>query len=660
MKQAYFNEITIDLNIGNLVEKFEFVNIEITKTNNFANKLNEISKKVGTGFVKSSNSYIIVLEKDDNRLDVLKSIDGIIVNIYTKRMLARENPEIIVRALMRIMPDMKVGFFADRSMALEQGLFYFIKSEMNKSAVKTLLLDVIKKYDHTYIDIKQQVFVRGDRISQKDKSNIPCFKLQGKHLIFSSSPCDDSNYYKGAFRKKWGNDIDFYDWNNLEDCKVGILHKFISEFNKIFHRYCKISFVHSKSNYRVKSRKKKIKEDTARLAKISLQKDLNIISLEDCDIANLISSIKSISGHTPKITNTIQHNAYNILIHYDKDSYKNSEDPYKVYRKKYPNEIISSITVDTLEKNLTNAVQVIMKEFVIKDDLKNGKITVDKWIGKNIVFGLKYVIDKSVLIHLLSVDKEGIIDYYYSYPNNQQYRNFLESNPTFAYKIDDLNSSMIFCFDLDENIFLKIEKLPKFPLPDLDELKSFRESFEVGQSIRNDREKIETYINEFCELEKFETGEKEIFLEKINAWINTNKLKHNNHTDKFSKFLFDKYGIRLFTHGLKSEDGIMGYLKGIFVNEKELEYYIGKIDSLKDKIDKTPRVRKVTGNIDSIPSWYFELLEVGYVKNKDLTVLPYPFKYLRESINSWYFLNEENLNFEKTNILSSIISLFYD
>lgn len=74
-----------------------------------------------------------------------------------------------------------------------------------------------------------------------------------------------------------------------------------------------------------------------------------------------------------------------------------------------------------------------------------------------------------------------------------------------------------------------------------------------------------------------------------------------------------------------------------FENDGEIYYFVGEIgEGMRSSISHSANIRKIVRYKDA-PDFFEKLLplmSVSFVKNGQLTVIPFPFKYLREYINT--------------------------
>ncbi len=90
------------------------------------------------------------------------------------------------------------------------------------------------------------------------------------------------------------------------------------------------------------------------------------------------------------------------------------------------------------------------------------------------------------------------------------------------------------------------------------------------------------------------------------------------------KFLNDKTKVQI--KGLK-QDGIFSTYTGIWFDEAQQQYFVGRTHGYQHKQDKGSQMKKILthfGKFQSEP--FFELLNVDFIRYKEITVNPFPFK----------------------------------
>lgn len=92
----------------------------------------------------------------------------------------------------------------------------------------------------------------------------------------------------------------------------------------------------------------------------------------------------------------------------------------------------------------------------------------------------------------------------------------------------------------------------------------------------------------------------------------------------FVKFLNEKTKVQL--KGLK-QDGIFSTYTGVWFDEAQQQYFVGRTHGYQHKQDKGSQMKKVLTHFGTFNSeTFFELLNVDFIRYKEITVNPFPFK----------------------------------
>jgi len=92
----------------------------------------------------------------------------------------------------------------------------------------------------------------------------------------------------------------------------------------------------------------------------------------------------------------------------------------------------------------------------------------------------------------------------------------------------------------------------------------------------------------------------------------------------FIKFLNDETSIKL--KGLK-QDGIFSTYTGLWFDELHHQYFVGRTYGYQHKQDKGSQMKKIITHFGTLyTEKFFELLNVDFIRHKEITVNPYPFK----------------------------------
>jgi hypothetical protein len=209
---------------------------------------------------------------------------------------------------------------------------------------------------------------------------------------FSLRKSYDKKSKKRYIRRPIGNErarINFLDMRGIEKyktCKNNALEEVVTSFNRRYSGMANVDFERY-SFETMKSLhledKKKLKE---RVQKIIEQSNIVVIdAIGDekfkwcCD--DLQSLIETEYNITVGRSDDVVEGALNICVLHNKEFYEenNLNDPYQ----KFKDASLQHITVELIEEDPQFAVKVLMNELIIKQDIIDGKVTIDDWAARN-------------------------------------------------------------------------------------------------------------------------------------------------------------------------------------------------------------------------------------------------------------------------------------
>lgn len=155
---------------------------------------------------------------------------------------------------------------------------------------------------------------------------------------------------------------------------------------------------------------------------------------------------------------------------------------------------------------------------------------------------------------------------------------------------------------------------------------------------------VETIQKYACSLSGTERARCQIILDEINQYgmqVSRKELRHilnlkSNLGKQINQFIFEESGV-LIGNALKSarnKEALFGGVLGIrhFCKDNAQYYYSGYLGkSINRSLPHACRIRKVCSTGQTLQfERYLPLLEVDFIRANGWTVIPFPFKYLRE------------------------------
>lgn len=455
----------------------------------------------------------------------------------------------------------------------------------------------------------------------------------------------------------------FDSLNKFSQSKIGMLYHTIDLFNKNYSDIIKINFqtVSDYISLEPKSNKMQLEELTNNVHNQVVSMGVRIIDCIQDETSKIILTelIEKLKEEYKKLDIKVvkkpSKNKLNLkLVHrasYYNENHEN--DPYS-NNKDY---IIQHIAIESFEKFNSSMIDNILKELIIKKDLLQNKISLIDWskynYQKDWIFGLK----DGILFYFINVNPDGSFDFkvlendLFSMNEYQKYINCFDNKNEIEGIIVNPNNDINY-----------IKNTNKFTIPEFEKIHNIlytlknNSPIEVGNLLK--------YINEFENSPKFKNNHTDSLnkiknnLKNVNV-INCNDLrsilKNTNKSEKINgtieEFIHNKvyedYNIALFDHlrGKIERDMLLSSetdIKYFELNNKQYYFvgYTGK--GMRNKLTTSCCIREISA-LDNGEIFFKELLplmDVPFVKYGQLTVKPFPFKYLREYIKQQKILNK--------------------
>ena len=426
--------------------------------------------------------------------------------------------------------------------------------------------------------------------------------------------------------------IPFLDFKNLEDfnkSKIGVLKTVLKAIDNKLSKYLKVTFNNQLIEKTIRYNNSDILKNVAFEVKI-------VDGIKDEDSKGKISILKEkikecFPNISIKTSSKEDENCNNIKLIHNKEYY-DKYDLKDVYSK---NVSVQHITFQDFKNNSKASLKAIINELRIKNDIRNKKISIIDWakynFSNNWIFGSK-INDN---FYFLTITPKGIINFEAFEPNlfNQnEYDNLcsiFNKDPNIEYLIKD-----------DGENICSIKRTKKYSLPEFDKISEIL--LKEKEKIKLTKQQAISYVESiFYDILK----QKEIIknIEIISDWSKVNLLNcFHNRNDK-----------KIFTEKIKSESGeiLKSYLRDktryeildsqldihFFIEGSSQYYFVGiKGKGIQQQIARASIIRVIepVDNSKLLFKNLLPLMNVDFVKNGDLTVTPFPLKYLREWVET--------------------------
>ncbi|WP_373056372.1 hypothetical protein [Zunongwangia sp. H14] len=434
--------------------------------------------------------------------------------------------------------------------------------------------------------------------------------------------------------------LDFNELDSFQESKMGFMSETLEKIEDKLSEYLQLAFNETSV------------KDTFRTADQN-QQDINSIISQTKKTVHIINAVgetaddyievfqDTLKSILPTIKATISDNhkkqALNIRLLHNKHYYDKNG-----IQDKYDASLINTqhLTIEDFKYNNTNAVKAILKELLIKNDIEKKQVSILDWAQYNFtddfVFGIK---DDEQFI-FLKITSSGKMQF-----EIKEQTLFNQS------EFDDLIS----IFDEDSTVegVVKnhLEHINVIKRTGLYTLPNFKEIYgQLKAENKNENFKMSD-VKQWLSETDLEEKHKDYYQSLFNNWTEefiskSNLLQiidHRSVKKRLSKHIQDNTGIVVKSYMRdKTKYDLMDSNLDIhsYYEDGKLFYYVGTIgDGMRTKIGRASIIREISGFSDA-PVFFDEMLplmNVDFVRYGDLTVIPFPFKYIRE----WVLLNKK-------------------
>jgi hypothetical protein len=445
---------------------------------------------------------------------------------------------------------------------------------------------------------------------------------------------------------EFGSNDDFYK------SRAGILHNVKTNIEKYLSKYMTVHF--SSREYEI--------DDTHTINNILMDKPHKIQPLIADQKIHIVDRVNNEESH--KLINTLQKlfsdnyinnedvitvgkiensTAFNLRIIHDKSYYTQHDikDEYKPSDSKTQRQ---NITIESNRDLSLAVVTTTIKELIIKREIVNGKLNLFDWSQEKFIF---MNIETDGSFSFSEIERSLLGGY-------QQYHTYIEDIEK-AKKDEDKTGlkleGLVVSEDGDINLLfctneMAVPNLPEIakiinevetPLPKDkntgNTLADLIDKFAM-QSMSKDSDKLSLLFDELKEL-----GDEEINKTSLNKMINATTGKNSTVTKELRKYFLNEYNIRLiFSKDKDYREELFDAaldIKYFGTSEIEAHYFVGQRDINKYSFKDACYFRKIVA-VNGSKLIFKELLptmDVDFVRTGQSTVIPFPFKYIREYLN---------------------------
>ena len=538
------------------------------------------------------------------------------------------------------------------------GAFYTTRKELirSKNNEKILQFDALK------IEVKEDNILtfsakRFNSVLLKNKMEIdntrfnklPKYHLQKNGTLKRVQKSEDSDAFVLRALKGEKAHIPFLHISNSKQfavSKMGLLADFLENFTINYGEYLWFNFQEQKEfvQYPVQGAKFDL---TTQLKQADLTTTpiyfIDKICTEQSKehLKWIQKTIQVKYGLNSKVTPHLNKQGMNIIYIHNADYYKqnSTEDLYR----HNPNFLTQHLTIESCNEESDIVIKTAIKELLIKNDLKNGNISLVDWF--------KYRFTHEWLFICKINDQPA--NYYGMEikPNGQfvikKIENDLFSQDELSQYADLLANSHAEGLIKDHNGHINlIRKTSLYSLPDIqrihqifqetDRKKTFsqEELFEILNYVESKTKNI-NLLSKLSAIKAYVTNQNKTAI-KIEELFK--KFNHRSLKESFNQYFIEKKGAHLFPYFRNKQMKSQIYKGSLDIcywelDNKRARYCVGyQSKGLVKTFDTGVVIREII-SINGAPILFEELLplmDVDFVRLHGLTVLPFPFKYLRE------------------------------
>ena len=371
--------------------------------------------------------------------------------------------------------------------------------------------------------------------------------------------------------------LDFQNEKKFDKCKVGALVKVIEVFNSKYRSLASIECSYMPESCRIDYKKSAAREDAGRIQKLLQSRGVHIVD-QICDayskqfIVDLCSLFSQKYMIKASIGKRIKKDALNICVIHNAEYYEGVQDPHD---KVSAGVAIQHVTLEDFKDNAEFAVSTVLHEVLIKKDLQAGRITLFDWKGlgleEDISFGTEVKSDDEIRYFFMKIHPEGSFDI-----KEQEFTLFEMNEYTDCVNIfEDAKTKGETVKGIIRDAHGKINIIKDTGIITLPEAKEIKKLLTSGDTKLRGKERREELLSSCLDIKTYMEDDKQY-------------------------------------------------------------YYVGTIgEGMRWNIPRAANVRCIEG-YQGAPLMFDKLLptmNVTFVHNGQLTVLPFPFKYLREYVD---------------------------
>lgn len=599
MRQIQTNQVIGNLQIDKLVQTYQVFKVKTTashfgKGSNAARIVDDMSNEkfvLAVVYEKGNSFYMLLRRADSNRMNISKAI-GCLPNTenisFEEEAIASVPKQYLLQLLLN-----SLGTYEGKVMGFHNvtGHFYVHHPDWKKNKGKQLACLELRFTPDSILDwnirtltcIEERKFIK---FAKKKFAEYPEYVLSKdntlKRIEKGTNPEAFIIRQKGD-KKTSIKFIDISNFDKFQASKMGVICECIDNFNKQFCGLAELRFNTFSDYQEAKVSTRMVKEMDCRFRQLVHEKDVVLVDkVEDetseMAIGELKQQLSNIfgCGKISVLKRPKKDNINIMLVHEDCYYEKHGiEDPHD---KEYKGCAVQHITIETVAKIIDSkddsawkpVLDCVMQESIIKDDITNNKVSLVNW--QNYSFG-------SEIVFGIKNTGEDEISHYYFMTVRQDGSFYITEQENTIFEQSEFQD----CMEI------------------------FRNSDVVGTVKRGED------INVIYNTRLRTLPEINFIRERLKS--GDNKLRSEASREELFASVTD---VKCFAQ-----------------NDHSLNYFTGIIGAgMNRSIQNAANIRRV--ETYRFSKLFFdkilELMAVTFVRNGQLTVMPFPFKYLHEYV----------------------------
>ncbi|QBL10433.1 hypothetical protein E0Z06_13285 [Rheinheimera sp. D18] len=442
-------------------------------------------------------------------------------------------------------------------------------------------------------------------------------------------------------------DLTDLDLELFERTKTGVINQCLEDIKTVYGDRFTLTLASFPTHLELLPKGSEIKKHYAAIHQQLLQHDLVLINTTNNEHAEqLLLQQLNTDGYPARCAKVPQQGSLNLLLTYHKDTYAKGQDPYQQLKQANPAEIIQNCTLenllDTSGKLSLHVYEVLLKELFVKLELNTKRILLHDMPD---TLGATYILAEHV-------NKDAEIRYHSLTLNNAKLQFGLLSHSEIAnlkQLISPQHSKMLsgskgqvkpLMYWPERQEYLFITDTPAVPLADIHGIMPILLSVEQSKGKLIPTELLEQFCQQYPDnaaarlLQQHLTKSSAVNGIKVSdakALLKDKSLQRSTAKEQLNQWL-QNYGITLWQSVKKRQDGFLQAHWGLRVFAEHRLYFSANVQAVKASYSNFSRLYRLCGNVSNVPTNFYDMLTPSHIRHKQYSVLPYPFKYLRESV----------------------------